>query len=282
MMRHRYGSYRIDTVSVASYCTSTHKARLRCGSGFPLRVMEGRHATMLVATCVVVGCSVWWWRKRASARTRGWLSCHKQQTSNGDCNQGGQDAGKPDEQLENAPPKALSPAINGFLVASVTPEDGFGGFIPEDTDKDGPESSDDEDPVGVKSREMSFTSFRGKREVREASFRQRTADKVDRAKSLKAKYAPVSVTLTTILRVAPYPYAPKLSLHCSSARTRRPHVGCMAVGVCHWLLAHTSFLQDSPCRAASSCRCLWSLLAPGRAIWPPSFARQHSTTARWT
>lgn len=82
------------------------------------------------------------------------------------------------------PPLDLSHPASGYLVASVVPEAGFGGFIPEDGCADGPPSSSD-DELDSEQLGQSCVSFRGKKEAREGSFRHRSDDKVERAKGLK-------------------------------------------------------------------------------------------------
>ena len=109
---------------------------------------------------------------------------------------------------EVEPPKELSPSVNsGYLVASVKPEDGFAGYIPEDTDADGPPSTDEEEsepsvdseispPVLTRSSQT-WTSFRGKKEEREGSFRKRSDEKVHRAQMIKASSSSLTSFLCT-------------------------------------------------------------------------------------
>jgi hypothetical protein len=109
---------------------------------------------------------------------------------------------------EVVPPKELSPSVNsGYLVASVKPEDGFAGYIPEDTDADGPPSTDEEEsepsvdseispPVLTRSSQT-WTSFRGKKEEREGSFRKRSDEKVHRAQMIKASSSSLTSFICT-------------------------------------------------------------------------------------
>ena len=105
------------------------------------------------------------------------------------------------------PPKELSPTVNSsYLVASVKPEDGFAGYIPEDTDADGPPSTD-EDSEALEDSEISppvltrssrtWCSFRGKKEGREGSFRKRSDEKVERAQIIKASSSSLTSFLCT-------------------------------------------------------------------------------------
>jgi hypothetical protein len=106
---------------------------------------------------------------------------------------------------EVVPPKELSPSVNsGYLVASVKPEDGFAGYIPEDTDADGPPSTDEEESEPSVDSEISprvdsqtWTSFRGKKEEREGSFRKRSDEKVHRAQMIKASSSSLTSFLCT-------------------------------------------------------------------------------------
>ena len=86
---------------------------------------------------------------------------------------------------EVSAPTVLSQPAEGYLVATTVPGEGFGGFIPEDAQRDGPSSTDssEEDDESDKS----WVSFRGRREAREGSFRQRTDEKIERAKGLKVQ-----------------------------------------------------------------------------------------------
>lgn len=99
----------------------------------------------------------------------------------------------------------LTAPLDGYLVAAVAAPDGFGGFIPEDRG-DGPESSDSDDDDEKSRSDLSSFSFHvctpnrtctnnehgglstrffwwqdGKKEVRDSSFRQRDAAKLERS-----------------------------------------------------------------------------------------------------
>jgi len=95
---------------------------------------------------------------------------------------------------------SLEKPVTGFLVAAVSPKPGFGGYIPEDapTGADGPESTDSEDDGGGDTVSQSFVIGRGgAKNVREASFRQRSEDKVQRAATIKIKSRELTSHLIT-------------------------------------------------------------------------------------
>ena len=98
------------------------------------------------------------------------------------------------EGEEDVPPPA--PPKVGFLVAAVDAPAGFGGFIPEEGD--GPPSTDSDDDDVV--RDVLSWSFAGKgkgKETREASFRHRSTEKIERATSIKATSAELTSHLVT-------------------------------------------------------------------------------------
>jgi hypothetical protein len=81
----------------------------------------------------------------------------------------------------------ISDPNSTFVWQTVKPPEGFGGLIPEDTEADGPLSTDSEDEEPVEQDKTSWSTVGSKAETRDASFRQRTKEKVDRAASLKAR-----------------------------------------------------------------------------------------------
>jgi len=133
-----------------------------------------------VTTALVVGGTVLWIWNRKRQRLRR----DEQQIQ--------EDADTP-KQLSPPVPKQLSPPVRGFLVAAIQ-TDGFGGFIPEDTDADGPPSTDDEEESPDTA---TWASFRGVRYSTEGSFRQRSNDKVERAQGLKASTSSLPSHLCT-------------------------------------------------------------------------------------
>lgn len=180
---------------------------------------------MAVAAAVVVGgCTITYWLWKCSEPEPGKVAALQCEVDNGDAVQ---------------PPRELSPPVAGFLVAAVKPEDGFAGFIPEDTEADGPPSTDEEedDDESLKApaesfgrrkpREDSFNdswaAFGGKKEAREGSFRKRSAEKEDRAQTIKAKCAPPGSTIGR--ERLPRPTPPGLTTPAPSvlsARLRHP------------------------------------------------------------
>jgi len=157
-----------------------------------------RHKVAVAAAVVVGGCTITYWLWKCSEPEPGKVAALQCEVDNGDAVQ---------------PPRELSPPVAGFLVAAVKPEDGFAGFIPEDTEADGPPSTDEEEDDDEsqkapaesfgrrKPREDSFNdswaAFGGKKEAREGSFRKRSAEKEDRAQTIKAKSSSLASHLCT-------------------------------------------------------------------------------------
>jgi len=89
--------------------------------------------------------------------------------------------------------------VAGFLVAAEPPKPGFGGYIPEDapTGADGPESTDSEDDNGDTVSQSFVIGRGGSKNLREASFRQRSEEKVERAATIKIKSRELTSHLIT-------------------------------------------------------------------------------------
>lgn len=143
-----------------------------------------------IAAVAVVGVSLLWWLRRRGRSSAATPQMHG--ISMDVLTRKLQMVADTQDAVE--PPSHLEAPVPGFICASVQPAEGFGGFIPEDTDADGPPSTDEEED-DEEDKVESWASFRGKRYAREGSFRQRSEEKVERAQGLKAK----SDSLTSIL-----------------------------------------------------------------------------------
>jgi len=170
----------------------------------------------------VVACTVAWWRRR---RRRSIEVAPPSLDLDSVCKK----LKALDDPDATEPPQQLSPPVDGFLVAAVQPEEGFGGFIPEDTDAEGPPSTDDDDEEDAADKlNRSFVSFRGKREEREGSFRQRSTDKVERAQTIKAKSASLYSHLCT-----PAQHNRRVDLQIARSPTAQPPPGSRTVVTSH-------------------------------------------------
>ena len=81
----------------------------------------------------------------------------------------------------------LNNPMDGYLVASQPAPDGFGGVIPEDSQGPPSTASESDYDSGMESEAPAMSFVNGKKFLREASFRKRNADKLQRAKQIRAK-----------------------------------------------------------------------------------------------
>ena len=81
----------------------------------------------------------------------------------------------------------LNNPMDGYLVASQPAPDGFGGVIPEDSQGPPSTASESDYDSGMESEAPAMSFVNGKKFLREASFRKRNADKLQRAKEIRAK-----------------------------------------------------------------------------------------------
>jgi len=150
----------------------------------------------------LIGCSVWWWTRRRQTLLAG------PKPAPSDASPAAQHIVEPVEPLVEPPKAPVEPdeppkvPVTGYLVAAVHAPEDFGGFIPEEGD--GPPSTDsdeDEDELGASfkpKRDETHVSFIGeKKTVREASFRRRSAEKIERAQEVKIRSGSLTSHLIT-------------------------------------------------------------------------------------
>lgn len=168
-------------------------------------VSQAPSASALAAVAVVAVGIYLWYRRRADSATLSppLLKRNLDSSSSGGSRSVAGSSNNVEAVLSrrvSATPGLAKP-VEGFLVAATAAPAGFGGLIPEDAHADGPASTDSEDDDVAQDKTSWSIARRGPnaevKEVRDSSFRRRSADKVERASGLKAKSSSLASHLVT-------------------------------------------------------------------------------------